>query len=243
MNAGELKEARSWVRSRRLWMAGLAAAAVSSMALLLPRSVGDPNQKPAAHQDATTPAAHVPRVFTDAGWDRLSALERQTLEPLRDTWSTLTVEQQDKWRAIAQRVQGRPRHVRRRLAARIAQWASLSPDQRAHARLNFLELAKRYDTRQRREQWRAYQSAKPAEGHAVALGAPERVISPALVQASPGATTVLLSQLYELPSANDTAQRDKTARDPTSIDEHSPNGSGAASASAGSAANLERAAP
>jgi hypothetical protein len=242
MNAGELKKSPSWVRSRRLWMAGLAAAAVSCVALLLPRSVGDLHQKPAAHQDATTPAAHVPRV-TDAGWDRLSAVERQTLEPLRDTWSTLTVEQQDKWRAIAHRVQGRPRHVRRRLAARIAQWASLSPDQRAHARLNFLELAKRYDTRQRREQWRAYQSTKPAEGHAVALGAPERVISPALVQASPGATTVLLSQLYELPSANDTAQRDETARDPTPIDEHSPHGRGAASASAGSAAELERAAP
>jgi Protein of unknown function (DUF3106) len=221
MNAGELKKPWSWVRSRRLWMAGLAAAAVSGLALLLPPSAGEHNRKSTVHQGAVTPTAHVPPIDTDLAWNRLSIVERRTLEPLRGTWSTLTAEQQDKWLAIAHRFQARPPHVQRRLAARSAEWASLSPQQRAHARLNFLDLAKRYNPRQRKEQWQAYQSAKPAEGYALTPGAQLRIVPPAFVQASPGATTVLLSQLYRLPPTDDAAEREQAAQDPPPIDEQS----------------------
>jgi len=221
----------------------LAAAAVSGLVLLLPPSVGEHHRKPVAIVRVATPAAHVPPVVADSGWDRLSAVEQRTLDPLRGTWSTLTAEQQDKWRAIAHRVQGRPRHVQRRLAARIAEWASLSPEQRAHARLNYLELAKRYNTRQKKAQWQAYLSARPAQGRALTAVAPLRMVPPAFVQASPGATTVLLSQLYELPVTDDPVLREETVQDSAPIDEQRPQGTGAASTSAGSAVELERAAP
>lgn len=213
-------------------MAGLAAAAVAVLVLLLAPSVGEHGRKSAARQGAATPTVPVPPVVTDPAWAKLSASEQQTLEPLKASWSSLTAEQQDKWRLVVDRFQAKPRNVQRRLAARIAEWAHLTPQQRAHARLNFLELAKHYNPRQRKEKWQAYQSANPLPGHAVTAGARPEVVPPAFVQATPGATTVLLSQLYELPSPDDAAERNEAAPDPPPNGEQGPQSMGARSASA-----------
>ena len=233
----------SWIRSRRLWVAGLVAAAVSGLAVLMPPSASKHNRQSTALQGAPTPTAHVPPVVTDLAWNRLSAAQRRTLEPLRGTWSTLTAEQQDRWRLIADRIQARPQQVQRRLAARIAEWASLSPRQRAQARLNFLELAQRYKPSQRKERWQAYQSAKPNKGQvAIARGRP-KLVPPAFVQASPGATTVLLSQLFERASTDDVAERGGANPDPSPPDEANPQSTVAASAATGHEAEVEGAEP
>lgn len=159
------------------------------------------------------------------------------LGPLSGTWPTMTAEQQDKWRRIADRSQNKPKQVQRRLAARIAEWVRLSPRQRAHARLNFLELVKRYNPGQRKARWQAYQTAKPNPGQAAIGRRQPVVVPPALVQASPGATTVLLSQLFDLP-AMDRAAEDggEAAPEPPSGDGTGPLNSGAASAVEGGAA-------
>lgn len=243
MNAGNLKMLLSRIRSSRRWMAGLVAAAVSGLALLLAPSIDENDRESAALQGVATPPVPATPVVTDPAWGKLSAIEQRTLQPLRATWSTLTAEEQDKWRLIVDRFQARPRHIQRRLAARIAEWARLTPQQRAHARLNFLVLAKRYNPRQRKEQWQAYQGAKPIQGHALAGNAWPRIGPPAFVQASPGATTVLLSQLYKLPSPDDIAEPNEVALDPPPIDVRGQQSLGVAAESAGSAAALERVGP
>jgi hypothetical protein len=243
MNAGHLKKRLRRFRSSCLWIAGWVAAAGSGLALLLATSISQEGPKSAAQVATTTPIAHVSPVVTDPAWDRLSVVQQRTLEPLKGSWLSMTAEQQEKWRLVVDRLQTKPQHVQRRLAARIAEWARLTPQQRAHARLNFLELAKRYNPRQRKEQWQAYQHVKPIEGHAVTGDALPRVLSPVLVQASPGATTVLLSQLFELPSTDDAAEREEAALDPPPIAELSSQSMGAASAAAGNAAELERPLP
>jgi hypothetical protein len=243
MNAGDLKKHLLQTRSSRLWLAGLAAAAAFGLALLLAPSESQHRPSPAALQRTASSSAPGPSLVEDPAWGKLSAIEQRTLEPLKSTWSTLTAEQQDKWRLIVDRFQAKPRHVQRRLAARIAEWARFTPEQRAHARLNFLEVAKHYNRRQRKQQWLAFQNSKPIEGHAITGGALPRVVPPAFVQASPGATTVLLSQLYELPSPEEAAERDKVAQDPRPIDEAVAESVGAASAAAGSGAALERPSP
>lgn len=213
------------------------------MALLLATSISQEDPKSAAQLATTTPIAHVSLIVTDPAWDRLSVGQQRTLEPLKRSWSSLTAEQQEKWRLVADRFQAKPLHVQRRLAARIDEWARLTPQQRAHARLNFLELARHYNPMHRKEQWQAYQHVKPLERHAVTGGALPRVLPPVFVQASPGATTVLLSQLFELPSPDDAAERDEAAHDPRPINDEIAQGIGAASAAAGSAAELERPPP
>lgn len=238
-----MRKSWSWVRSRGVCAAGMAAAALFGLALLLVPPQGEQNPQPSALQGTATPTEHAPPAVTDPAWGRLARVEQRTLEPLKATWSTLTAEQQAKWRLVADRFQTRPRHVQRRLAARITEWASLSPEQRAHARLNFLELAKRYSPRQRKEQWQAYQRAKPDNGQVATGHARTMLVPPAFVQASPGATTVLLSQLFELPSFEEPAAHGEATRASPPVDEASAASVGAAPAVAGSAADLGRAEP
>ncbi len=243
MDAGKLKKSWPWARTRHVWMAGLSAAAVSGMSLLLIPSVSEHNGGSANVQAAATPAAHAAPASAGPAWARLSAIEQRTLTPLKDTWSTLTVEQQNSWRSIVGRVQAKPRHVQRRLASRIAEWASLTPLQRAHARLNFLELSERYNQGQRKRQWQAYKRAKPDKEPVTLEPAQPGLLPPALVQASPGATTVLLSRLFDLPSVDDVPERNEPVSDPPTIDGTNPQRMDEASAEAASPPDLERAAP
>lgn len=243
MNAADLKRHLPRTGSGRLWQAALAAVAAFGLALLLAPSESQHGPSPAALQQTATPTAPMPPAVEDPAWVKLSAIEQRTLDPLKSTWSTLTTEQQDKWRLVVDRSRAKPRHVQLRLAARIAEWARLTPEQRASARLNFLQLARHYNPRQRKHQWLAFQKAKPVEGRAIAGGARPRVVPPAFVQASPGATTVLLSQLYDLPPPDDAAERGEAARDLRPIDEYVAQSIGAASAAAGSATAPERPSP
>jgi len=166
------------------------------------------------------------------------------LESLSGTWQTMTAEQQGKWRLIADRSQNKPQQVQRRLAARIAEWARLPPRQRAHARLNFLELAKRYNPRQRKAQWHAYQTAKPNPEQAAIGRRQAVVVPPALVQASPGATTVLLSQLFDLPTLDEVPEDgSKATPEPSSVEGSGPPNPRAASAAAWGASEPEHDVP
>jgi len=77
--------------------------------------------------------------------------------------------------------------------ARMVEWSMLSPTQRAEARLRFLQ-AKRAGASAKRERWAAY--TKSDAGHAQHSTAVQpRVIPPVLVEAGPGATTVLMPRL------------------------------------------------
>jgi hypothetical protein len=129
-------------RSSRLWLAGLAASAAFGLALLLAPSEREHSLVSAALQRTATSDVPAPPIAIDPAWGKLSTIEQRTLEPLKSIWSTLTAAQQDKWRLVVDRFQAKPRHVQRRLAARIAEWARLTPEQRARARVKFLELAK-----------------------------------------------------------------------------------------------------
>jgi|GEM_PF-4170387 len=240
MRADELKKPR--FRPHRVWIAGIVVAAVSGLAVLMVPSAGQHNPAAGAVQGSATPTSPVSPVANNPAWDRLSATQQHTLEPLKDIWSTLTAAQQDRWRLIVDRFQARPQHAQRRLAARIADWARLSPQQRAHARLNFLALAKRYSPSQRKQHWQAYQRVKPHTTQVATGNAPPMRLPPAFVQASPGATTVLLSQGFERPSADALADRGGSVQASSPDNEARAQGTGAASA-ADAAAAAPRAEP
>jgi len=200
--------------SRAGWVA-LAVAGMCCLAWLLPPSATNtplPRKPPPLEVAAHT--AREPEVAAMAGWDRLPEAERTTLAPLRGSWSTLSPRQQAMWRLMAQRSLSRPPQAQRRLAARMQAWARMTPEQRARARFNLLQIANRYRPGYVKQQWQAYQGTTRREPVAAAAHAPPRLAPPAFAQASPGATTVLLSQLFELPPLDGPSRYDEPAAEP-----------------------------
>jgi hypothetical protein len=103
-------------------------------------------------------------------WGALSPAQRQALEPLRDDWSRLSPDQQQKWLAIANRFGSLPPDERQRLQRRMDNWVQMSPGQRDLARQNYQE-AQRYGDDDRRARWEAYQALPPERRNELARGA------------------------------------------------------------------------
>jgi len=222
--------------SHPLRVACLAAAVVIGLVLLLPGSTGNqPRQGAAPHQSETSSAT--PNLgVSDPAWSKLTWTEQQTLRPLLGVWSTMTVEQQEKWRLVVARVHGKPDHVQRRLEARIQHWARLTPEQRAHARLAFLEVTKGLTSKQKKDKWQAYQRLQPQPRQPVVATASRAVaVPPGLVRAAPGATTVLLSQLFKLPATDEAQRPPDPAHSAPLVDRSAASWPEAASAPAGNA--------
>jgi hypothetical protein len=93
-------------------------------------------------------------------WGTLSPSQRAALDPLRDDWTRLSPDQQQKWLVIANRFQSLPPAERERLQRRMDNWVQLSPGERERARQNYQE-SRRYDGDDRRARWEAYQALPP----------------------------------------------------------------------------------
>jgi cell division septation protein DedD len=118
-------------------------------------------------------------------WKDLSAAQQTALAPLSAQWPTISAERKIKWLEVSKNYANLPAPEQAKLHSRMADWAALSPQQRASARYNFSQnqaLTSGLTAEQRSAQWQAYQllspeeksklaasSAKPAAGPAVAL--------------------------------------------------------------------------
>lgn len=161
----------------------------------------------------------------------LSSEEQAALKPLEKNWAGISTERKQKWRAIAARFPNLSLEERGRIQTRMAEWAQMSPEQRGKVRLQFQEATKS-SPQNRQAQWEAYQ-ALPADqkrdlaskANSVptnnatpsaqvksnivanpALAPPPRSVSPAVVQAQPGATTNLISKRVTPPAHQQTGQ-------------------------------------
>jgi Protein of unknown function (DUF3106) len=95
-------------------------------------------------------------------WASLTPAQRQVLSPLQRDWSSIDANQREKWVEVAARFPTMPAEERQRLQARMAEWVSMTPAQRATARLQFQEV-KRLPAEERQERWKAYQALSPEE--------------------------------------------------------------------------------
>lgn len=116
----------------------------------------------------------------------------------------------------------------------MAEWARLSPDERARARLNF-QQATQLSPQERQARWEKYQALPEAERQALAAravpsapgvarprapgaSAPTvRPVAPTVVQVQPGATTTLMSHRPVRPSPV-TPGAPKISAQPTQVD-------------------------
>jgi hypothetical protein len=93
----------------------------------------------------------------DAAWRQLTEQQRKALAPLAPHWSALNPSQKNKWLAMSNNFEKLSGKEQATLHERMASWASLSPQQRAQARLTFSET-KSIGADEKKTQWEAYQA-------------------------------------------------------------------------------------
>lgn len=82
--------------------------------------------------------------------------------PLAASWNSLAESNKRKWIAIAANYPRLAPAEQEKLHSRMAEWVSLSQQQREQARLNFAE-SKRLTPTQKAANWQAYQALSPEE--------------------------------------------------------------------------------
>jgi uncharacterized protein DUF3106 len=103
-------------------------------------------------------------------WAELTPQQQQALSPLGGSWRSLGDAHKRKWLALSSNFANLPPPEQARLRSRMTDWASLSPQQRTQARLNFAET-QQVDAVDKRAKWEAYQALPPEEKRGLAAGA------------------------------------------------------------------------
>jgi hypothetical protein len=112
---------------------------------------------------ATPPAVQAATSATTKGkWKELTPSQQLALEPLAPHWSSLSEAQRKKWLAISKNFDTLPDYEKSTMHSRMAEWATLTPQQRIQARLNYGET-NRIPPIEKKAQWQAYQSLPEEE--------------------------------------------------------------------------------
>jgi len=104
-------------------------------------------------------------------WSELTAAQKQALQPLEPHWNILNVGQKRKWLVLSRNYGSMKPEDQAILRSRMTEWAALSNQQRAQARLNFAEV-KRVPADQRKAKWEQYQALSAEEKRKLAERAP-----------------------------------------------------------------------
>lgn len=121
-------------------------------------------------------------------WKDLSAAEQTALRPLAVNWDAMGVGQKRKWQSVAKDFDKLPRAQQAKMHTRMNEWITLSPQQRAEARINFAENRQLTDgltPEQRKVQWQAYQQLSPDDRRKLAESAPKTSVAGAAPAAKP----------------------------------------------------------
>ena len=143
-------------------------------------------------------AAHPADAPQGPSWSALKASEHTALAPLEGQWSGLSGTQKRRWLALAQNFANLPKAEQDKLHSRMAEWASLSSQQRNQARLNYAN-AHRLGMDQKRAQWEAYQALSEEERLELAAKA-----APKPLGAAPALRPVPPQKLVQIPAASQT---------------------------------------
>lgn len=108
------------------------------------------------------PVKPAPAPIEGLSWIQLSASQQQALRPLSGKWDSLPERQKRKWLALVPNYHARPASEQAKLHSRMTEWASLSTQQRAQARLNFAEAGS-LSAQEKKAKWEAYQALNPEE--------------------------------------------------------------------------------
>lgn len=120
----------------------------------------------------TTPVASPQKApDTKPHWKELSASQKKALAPLAQLWPSMTEAHKRKWLALSHNFSQLTEPDQSTLQGRMREWAALSAQQRAQARLNFAG-AQKLPQDERRIKWEAYQALSAEEKQKLAAQKP-----------------------------------------------------------------------
>jgi len=121
--------------------------------------------KPAASK-AIAAKSPVPVSASKPIWADLTAEQKQALKPLEATWNTISEPQKRKWLAVSKNYPALSPAEQTIMHSRMNEWVTMSPQDRAAARLNFAktkELSKQLTPDEKKAKWETYQALSPEE--------------------------------------------------------------------------------
>ncbi|MDB5742636.1 MAG: putative transrane protein [Polaromonas sp.] len=150
----------------RLAMAGLLLCALPGFAQVT---------KPPVSSASTSTVAGKPVAAPGPAWSELTPIQQQALAPLASSWNAgISEPQKRKWLEISKNYRTLSPEGQATLNSRMNDWVSLSPQQRAQARLNFgqtKELSKELTPEEKKAKWEAYLALSPEEKQKLAAKA------------------------------------------------------------------------
>ena len=189
----------------------------------------------------------LPSITSDPpAWKNLGLVQKWALAPLERDWDALDAPRRSKWLEIAQRFPSLPPEEQNRMHERMRAWARLSPAERQQARLGY-QVAQQVRADERRAKWEAYQALTPEQREElaekakrkqrapkpgtqgsesltksnlvppVAKALPVKPVAPSVLQAKPGASTVLINETGNRPR-HQMAGQTKVFADPELVD-------------------------
>ena len=142
--------------------------------------------------------AAAPKV-TQPVWADLRPEQQSALAPLQTEWHKLSEARKQKWLEISNNFGKLQPEEQSKLHSRMKEWVTLSPQQRAQARLNF-STAKTLTPAEKQKQWEAYQALSPAEKQKLAAKA--NTPNSAALANKPQNKTLPISKLQPSPAVN-----------------------------------------
>jgi len=159
-----------------IWAGALAAALFGlTLAGAQPRSEPPLKSAGGAAQAATASPSPASKTApaTKPYWSELTAEQQQALRPLASHWHALNPGHKRKWLALSRNYANMSADDQTILHSRMIEWAALSNQQRAQARLNFAEV-KRVPADERKAKWEQYQALSEEERRRLAERAPAK---------------------------------------------------------------------
>ena len=111
---------------------------------------------------ANPPARSSAAPSSNSSWQSLQSSQKKALAPLAPHWAQISQAQKNKWLAMSNNFDNLSTKEQAILHERMAEWASLTPQQRAQARLNFNQT-KTLDADAKKTQWESYQALSPED--------------------------------------------------------------------------------
>ena len=135
---------------------------------------------PVASKHPAPPAVKASAVaIARPSWSELNPMQQQALKPLALSWNTISEAQKRKWLEISKNYPTLPPADQATMHSRMNEWVTLSPQQRAQARLNFAktkELSNQLTPDEKKAKWQSYQALSPEEKQKLAdKGTPKSV--------------------------------------------------------------------
>lgn len=115
-------------------------------------------------------------VVSKPEWQELNPAQQKALQPLAVHWPELSSRHKNKWLEVAKTYASLPAPEQAKLHARMAEWSTLSPQQRTLARQNFAAhqaVTRGLTPEQRNVQWQAYQLLSTEEKSKLAASSPQ----------------------------------------------------------------------